>query len=181
MRVPRQSIRPVILSLGALALAACAESPLLEPNVDVSAARSHAASPSRPAGGTCTMVGRMILPPLPGQPANVTRRQTEWVCQLKHLGRTTLTNIDAGAVGATGTTLTGTAVLTAANGDQLFTTASGTATFPDANGIVTFRGTDTVTGGTGRFAGASGSLTRTARVSVRVLNGTYEFDGTLSY
>ena len=178
MRVPRQSIRPVILSLGALALAACAESPLLEPNVDVSAARSHAASPSRPAGGTCTMVGRTILPPLPGQPANVTRRQTEWVCQLQHLGRTTLTNIDAGAPGST---VAGTAVFTAANGDQLFTAVSGTATFPDANGIVTFNGTDTVTGGTGRFAGASGSLTRTARVSVRVLSGTYEFDGTLSY
>jgi hypothetical protein len=169
---------PVAFAVAALALAACAESPLLEPNVDVSAARLRAAAPSRPAGGTCTMVGRMILPPLPGQPANVTRRQTEWVCQLKHLGRTTLTNIDAGAAGST---VAGTAVFTAANGDQLFTTVTGTATFPDANGIVTFRGTDTVTGGTGRFAGASGSLTRTARVSVLVLSGTYEFDGTLSY
>ena len=176
-----QRALPAVLAAAILALTACAESPVLEPSVAVSAARSRAASTSRPAGGTCTMVGRTILPPLPGQPANVTRRQTEWVCQLKHLGRTTLTNIDAGAVGPSGTAVTGTAVFTAANGDQLFTTVSGTATFPDANGIVTFLGTDTVTGGTGRFAGASGSLTRTAKVSVLVLSGTYEFDGTLSY
>lgn len=169
---------PVVFAAAALALTACAESPVLEPSVAASVARSRAASPGRPAGGTCTMVGRTILPLLPGQPANVTRRQTEWVCQLQHLGRTTLTNIDAGAAGSI---VAGTAVFTAANGDQLFTTSSGTATFPDANGIVTFRGTDTVTGGTGRFAGASGSLTRTASVSVRVLSGTYEFDGTLSY
>ena len=120
----------------------------------------------------------MLLPPLPGQPANVTRRQTEWVCQLKHMGRTTLTTIDAAAPGST---VTGTAVFTAANGDQLFTTILGIATFPDANGIVTFRGTDTVTGGTGRFGGATALLAKTARVSVRVLSGTYEFDGTLSY
>ena len=30
-------------------------------------------------------------------------------------------------------------------------------------------------------AGATGLLAKTARVSVRVLSGTYEFDGTLSY
>ena len=175
--------RPLLLSLVTVVLAACAESPVVEPSTEglaaraVSAARGGA-SQSRPAGGTCTLVGRMLLPPLPGQPANVTRCQTEWVCQLKHMGRTTLTTIDAGAPGST---VTGTAVFTAANGDQLFTTILGTATFPDANGIVTFRGTDTVTGGTGRFSGATGLLAKTARVSVRVLSGTYEFDGTLSY
>jgi hypothetical protein len=179
--------RPLLVSLVTFALAACAESPVLEPSVEgpatlaVSAARRGAASPSRPAGGTCTLVGRTVLPPIPGQPANVVRRQTEWVCQLRHLGRTTLTATEAGTATPSGPTLTGTAVFTAANGDQLFTTFSGTATFPGPNGIVTASGTDTVTGGTGRFVGASGSLTRTATLSVFVLSGQYEFEGTLSY
>ena len=182
-----QRALPVALAAAALALTACAESPVLEPGVEASAARavsaapSRAASPSRPAGGTCTLLSVTVLPPLPGQPANVVRRQNEWVCQLQHLGRTTATSTETGTAMASGSAVTGIAVFTAANGDQLLTAFSGIATFPDANGIVTFNGTDTVTGGTGRFAGASGSFTRTTRVSVILRTGQFELDGTLSY
>ena len=77
--------------------------------------------------------------------------------------------------------MTGTTIYTAANGDQLFVSYSGTATFPNQSGTATFSGTETVTGGTGRFAGASGALTRTASLSVLVLSGQYETSGTLSY
>ena len=181
------SHRPLALTLAALALAACAESPVLEPSAEgpaaraVSAARGGSASPSRPAGGTCTLVARpVVLAPLPGQPANVTRRQTAYVCQLRHLGRTTVTSTEAGTAGPGGSAVIGTATYTAANGDQLFTTFSGTATFP-TNGIVTFGGTETVTGGTGRFDGASGSFTRATRVNVILGTGQYEITGTLSY
>ena len=82
---------------------------------------------------------------------------------------------------ASGSSVAGTAVFTAANGDQLVTTFSGMATFPDQNGILTFDGTDTVTGGTGRFAGASGSFTRATRVNVFLGTGELVLDGTLSY
>jgi hypothetical protein len=74
-----------------------------------------------------------------------------------------------------------TAVFTAANGDQLVTTFTGMATFPDQNGIVTFDGTDTVAGGTGRFADASGSFTRATRVNMFLGTGQLVLDGTLSY
>lgn len=183
-----QRALPVALAAATIALAACADSPVLEPvaggpaaSQAVSAAPGFAASPTRPAGGTCTLVGLAVLPPLPGQPANVVRRQTAWVCQLRHLGRTTVTATEVGTAGASGSAVTGIAIYTAANGDQLFTTFSGTATFPNQQGIVTFSGAETVTGGTGRFAGASGSLTRTTSVSVLTRTGQYEITGTLSY
>jgi hypothetical protein len=54
---------------------------------------------------------------------------------------------------------TGTATYVAANGDQLFTTVEGTVTFaPNGDSTATF--VDTITGGTGRFAHASGTFTR---------------------
>jgi hypothetical protein len=71
-----------------------------------------------------------------------------------HLGRFTLTSdfiVDPATV-----TASGTAIWTAANGDEIFTTHTG-------EGVVTFplldtMETHTITGGTGRFAGASGSI-----------------------
>jgi hypothetical protein len=55
---------------------------------------------------------------------------------------------------------TGTATYVAANGDQLFTDVEGTVTFfPTGASTATF--VDTITGGTGRFADASGTFTRT--------------------
>ena len=72
-----------------------------------------------------------------------------------HLGRFTLTSdftVDQATAKAVGT-----AVWTAANGGQLFTTVTGEAvvTFPNAAIVETH----VITGGTGRFAGASGTLT----------------------
>lgn len=72
----------------------------------------------------------------------------------------------------------GTAVWTAANGDQLFTSITGTGivTFP----IVTISETYTITGGTGRFAGATGTFTveRTVNVLTEVTSGS--FTGTIN-
>jgi hypothetical protein len=71
-----------------------------------------------------------------------------------HLGRFTL-RADFTVDPATATAV-GTAVWTAANGDQIFATVTGRAvvTFPNAAIVETH----TITGGTGRFAGASGTL-----------------------
>ena len=59
----------------------------------------------------------------------------------------------------------GHATWVAANGDCLFTTGSGEATPTDDPGILSIEGTETITGGTGRFEGATGSFT-----GVRLLN-----------
>jgi hypothetical protein len=76
-----------------------------------------------------------------------------------HLGRFTITS----SFDVTPSPATGTATWTASNDDQLSTSTAGTVViaFPTA----TITETHTITGGTGRFAGASGTL-----IVDRVLN-----------
>ncbi len=71
-----------------------------------------------------------------------------------HLGRYTFT-FQATVVLATETS-SGTATFTAANGDQLFTTVTGHGVA--TAGILDIVETHTITGGTGRFVGASGTI-----------------------
>jgi hypothetical protein len=89
----------------------------------------------------------------------VLHASTDGVGELSHLGRTTFhSEIDI-LIGPQ--TVTGTGTFTAANGDTLTAIVSGTVSFPDAQGISKLNLTDTFTGGTGRFAGASGSASVT--------------------
>ena len=74
---------------------------------------------------------------------------------------------------------TGTFVFTAANGDTVFGTGTGQATFTPPN-VLTIEGNEIITGGTGRFAGATGSFTVT-RLKNTVTNvTTASFTGTIS-
>ena len=59
---------------------------------------------------------------------------------------------------ATGTA-TGSAQLIAANGDSIFTTIIGSSEPTATPGVLSITEIDTITGGTGRFAGAQGSFT----------------------
>lgn len=56
-------------------------------------------------------------------------------------------------------TASGSYEFVAANGDRVFTDVIGQGTVPDEDGISFLTATHTITGGTGRFAGASGSFT----------------------
>ena len=78
--------------------------------------------------------------------------------QLSHIGRFTFTN-DITSFTLTGDTFsfTLTAVIVAANGDEIYTTASGTGTMTATGSESTL--VSTITGGTGRFADASGTTT----------------------
>jgi len=79
--------------------------------------------------------------------------------QLSHLGRFTFTN-DISSFKLTGPDtfgLTLTAALVAANGDKMCTAATATGTLTPTGSETTL--VSTITGGTGRFAGASGTLT----------------------
>jgi hypothetical protein len=165
-------------------LAACADFPVVAPGGDPNVAGATAAlgaASDRPAGGTCTLVSRTILPAEPGQPANVRHLHSEYVCQLEHLGRTTAIAEETITITATGPIIANTTIYTAANGDQLFVSFNGAGTPPDQNGLVSVSGTETVTGGTGRFTGASGSLSRTGSVSTVTVAGEFEMSGTLIY
>lgn len=78
--------------------------------------------------------------------------------QLSHLGRFTFTN-DITSFTLTGNTFsfTLTATIVAANGDEVYTTATGTGTLTATGSEATL--ISTITGGTGRFADASGTIT----------------------
>jgi hypothetical protein len=102
-----------------------------------------------------------------------------------HLGRAVLTKTatihitftpcdDGGVV----TTYTEDATLTAANGDTLMLNGGGTACA--ANGRAIASGELTVTGGTGRFAGATGSLAQTIDHNLVTDAETEQLSGTVS-
>lgn len=76
--------------------------------------------------------------------------------------------------------ITGTVTITAANGDQIFATHTGLAE-EIGNGMVKVDFDNTITGGTGRFAGATGSFEMHAIVNEVLGTGSATFDGTITY
>ena len=140
---------PLHLAL-AMLLAGCSADSLTEP-VQLSS-NLRAAAPPVPFNADCELV---IQPPTPVGPGLIHQIDTG-ICQATHLGRAELTsdkiiNIVAG-------TQTLDATFVAANGDVLRGTGTGTNT-PVAPGRVAFKATLTFTGGTGRFAAATGQAT----------------------
>ena len=71
-------------------------------------------------------------------------------------------------------------VFTAANGDTVTAVGSGQADIPPINGVLHIEEHGTITGGTGRFAGATGSFTvdRLATSATGLTTGSFE--GTIS-
>jgi len=161
---------------------ACTGMPPTSPNQAAGGAAEagFAAAVERPFGGTCTFVST-VLPPEEGQPPNVIRFHQDFICHLTHLGLTTGSSLETATLTATGSVFVTTVTYTAANGDQLFTVQNGTGTVP-ANGEINFTLTETVTGGTGRFADASGSFSAAGAITQATRTGEFEFiSGTLSY
>jgi hypothetical protein len=95
-----------------------------------------------------------------------------------HIGRFTIVepnnSIKRNADGSL--TITGTAIITAANGDEIHATHSGSVYFLRI-GMVQVNAEFTIMGGTGRFAGATGSF----EVQNLTNPGDYTFNGTISY
>jgi hypothetical protein len=77
---------------------------------------------------------------------------------------------------ATGTVTDGSFALTAANGDMVFGTYGGQAFPTDDPTVLTFEDPGVITGGTGRFAGASGVVTQSGLANL----ATGKYEGTLS-
>jgi hypothetical protein len=79
-------------------------------------------------------------------------------------------------VPATGVVTGGTFTLTAANGDMLFGTYSGQAFPTEDPNVVAYDDPGVITGGTGRFAGASGTATQSGLANL----ATGEYKGTVT-
>lgn len=104
-------------------------------------------------------------------------------CQFAHVGRVTFTIQQELTFGQV-ITYSGKTTYTALNGDEFYTTHVGIAT-PTPDGLgVSLAGTETALGGTGRFAGASGSATITGMSFLfgpKAGTGFYDLLGTLSF
>ena len=137
------SLRRFVFLTG-LVLALAATSP--------SAALAAANGTDRPLTGTNTGTGTLNL--------DTGAQTVNFSGQLSHLGA------DSGHADLTITftsdstfTYTGTRPFVAANGDEVFSAVMGSGTSAPPTGESTE--TDTITGGTGRFAGATGTYTNT--------------------
>jgi hypothetical protein len=107
---------------------------------------------------------------------------------LSHLGA--ITGGDVATLTATGPatfTYAGTNILVAANGDEVFSTFTGSGVFTSATTVESTQ-VNTITGGTGRFADASGTFTITISSVLVSISATSEttdntdtFNGQISY
>lgn len=155
--------KSAVLTLAAAAVFACDSEPLNPVSQTVS---SEQASPAQiPSGVVAQSAGGTELP-LRGSytfntngvfaPPSTLTISGIGVGEATHLGRFSATSVDV--VNTTNETSTGTYTLTAANGDQLFaTTAGGQDQFIPPN-ISHVALVATITGGTGRFADATGTF-----------------------
>ena len=147
-------MRPIILALSVLA-AACRDhvssSPTSPSIVAVAATPAQSRSATElPFRGSFTAADKAVVAP-PNLLAQGTGEGNT-----THLGRFTMT-FSAVAVLAS-STATGTFDFTASNGDHLLATFAGTAVDIEP-GVVRFTEVLTIVGGTGRFAGATGTFT----------------------
>jgi hypothetical protein len=172
----RSSFAPLtasVLLLGS-ALVACADPSPTPPIPPAPSATLQRTGTLRPFTGSCTLT--FTPPPLPLPP--LLHQVDVGTCQLSHLGLTDFygeqdINFAAG-------TQSGWRTLTAANGDELHVTHVGTSA-PAGPGLVSFVAQMTITGGTGRFAGATGTARAIGLANIATRTTTATFDGTISY
>ncbi len=101
-----------------------------------------------------------------------------------HLGRVAATStevLDFTAFPGRLSVRDGQLVMIAANGDELHWSYSGGGPLPDASGLSAITGTFVITGGTGRFADASGGGTVEGVASVVTNTVSLHYRGTITY
>jgi hypothetical protein len=168
-----------------LALAtACAEdsgSPTATPN-DRSDAQTLDRIGGVPIGGACATSYELTDQVIVNEKDLVSANYSDGgSCRLSHVGAATLSNggsIDFTTVPAKGT---GTFTLVAANGDRLEGTERVDYDTPNEDGLFSFTGIRTITGGTGRFAGARGAVSISGTGSVNDNTTEQSFDGQIVY
>jgi len=174
--------RPLLLSLTALALAACSSpdahpDPLSPSTLNLSKGDVGAggqAQAERPLTGRC----ETVLAPTQVLAPGVIRQVDSGTCRLSHLGRAEF--FSDKVIQVVAGTQTTQATFTAANGDVLRATGSGT-NVPSGPGHVRFTATLTFVGGTGRFAHATGQAFVEGESDLVARTATLTLEGRLAY
>lgn len=124
--------------------------------------------------GSCQTTA--VAPPVVTFP--ILREEDTGVCHLSHLGRTVFHAFRV--VNLANGTQVAEITLTAANGDLLRTTdvSMRTAFLPTS---FLFKGTTTIVGGAGRFAGATGALQAEGEVDLATGAASFAYDGRIAY
>lgn len=154
-------------------------------NVDINGTISYDAGgtggqASRPFRGSAEGVVTGLIAPTPEHPFG--GLTATWTGHSTHLGAFTRTEV-LYYTNAAQTEFEGEFVFTAANGDQLFATFSGQFVPGSEPGVLLGEGSYEFTGGTGRFADASGTadFTVVAVIADGQITATVEFDGSIAY
>jgi hypothetical protein len=148
--------------------------------LSVVAATALAAASPAPADDHTHLKGRgagVVTPATVACPAGFTPLSLTGMGRASHLGRYTWASTECFNF-TTLVTVDGRFTLTAANGDALTGTYSGGATV--VGGIATFEDQAVVTGGTGRFAGASGNLVVRGTAVAATMTYEHRLSGTIS-
>jgi hypothetical protein len=129
-----------------------------------------------PFRGTYTAKNSITPTAIPG----VLRVQDAGSGHALHLGNSTVTDdllLDARVVPSP---VSGTITFTAANGDQVFAKVTAAASPPDSEGLVRFTGGFVITGGTGRFRGATGGAVLQGINNAAAMTTDFAFSGAMS-
>jgi hypothetical protein len=137
-------------------------------------ANLQAARPPVPIRGTCELAYEPAQPVGPG----VVRQIDVGTCHISHLGKSTL--VSDKIINFIAGTQTADLAITAANGDMLYASGNGTNSMV-APGQVAFRVELTITGGTGRFSGATGTVVGEGTADLANAQSKLAMAGTIRY
>ena len=173
MRNPATSLALGILFAGAAACAGDLPTGTAAPSTDGLSLQTHL-STGRPLRVSCLVTSVELISFIPP----ILHQRSSAECRVSHIGLMQVETMQTINV-ATGSQL-GTAEWTAANGDVLYASSQGTAT-PTGATTIAFSGTTTITGGTGRFANASGVLNVDGWADNADGTGGFTYDGWITY
>jgi hypothetical protein len=172
MLSPMRASTAVLLLVGV----GCADSPTAVPTDSQAPARlfSMAVHPAVPISAACDLISSQLVSLQPP----ILQQLSAGECEMSHLGRVGLETLQTINI-VTGAQTAVTTYTTRA-GDLLYATSIGNAT-PIGNTTVAFSGTTTVTGGTGRFVGATGQMDARGVVDNATGEGWLSLAGSISY